>query len=225
MDFASVLNNSRLDNKTAQVAPKDTAAANADRFLTMLVAQLKNQDPLNPLDNAQVTTQMAQISTVEGINKLNATLQSLASAFGASQSLQAASMVGRQVLAEGSSLELFKDADGTMIGRGGYELAAKADGLTLTVKDAAGAIVHKAELGKQDAGMHVFEWDGKTDAGVDAKPGLYTFEIAAREGKTLVESTRLMLGRVNGVSPSADGSTLDLGFLGKSSLAGIKHIF
>ena len=75
---------------------KDEAADSADRFLKLLVTQLKNQDPLNPMDNAQVTTQMAQINTVEGINKLNTTLSTMAMGFNAGQTLQAAGMVGRR---------------------------------------------------------------------------------------------------------------------------------
>src|SRR5262245_54146433 len=115
------LNAITSEQPVQQVAKKDASAANADRFLTMLVAQLKNQDPLNPLDNAQVTTQMAQISTVEGVNRLNSTLEQLAGAFGAAQPLQATSMVGRQVLVQGGALAL--GAEGA---RGGYALAGAA---------------------------------------------------------------------------------------------------
>jgi flagellar basal-body rod modification protein FlgD len=205
---------------SGQVARKDGTAANADRFLTMLVAQMKNQDPLNPLDNAQVTSQMAQLSTVEGINKLDASLQALSIGFNSAQALQAASLVGRQVMTEGSTLALSQG-----IARGGYQLDAGAEGLTLTIKSASGTVVHTAELGSQDAGLHVFEWDGKTDSGADAAPGLYAFEIAARDGKSPVKSTSLMLGRVDGVTPAADGTKLDLGALGDAGFAGIKHIF
>ena len=212
--------NSVINATAGQVAPKDNAAANADRFLTMLVAQLKNQDPLNPLDNAQVTTQMAQISTVEGIHKLNETLQAMSLGFASTQTLQTASLVGRQVMTEGSTLQL---AGG--VARGGYQLEGTADGLTLTVKSASGVIVHRAELGAQEAGMHGFEWDGTTDSGVAAAPGMYSFEIAARSGKEPVKATALAVGRVDGVTPSASGTTLDLGALGTTSFAAIKHIF
>ena len=77
-----------------------------DRFLKLLVTQMKNQDPLNPLDNAQVTTQLAQISTVNGVERLNATIQAIADSFTAGQSLQAAGMIGREVLVPGSTLQL-----------------------------------------------------------------------------------------------------------------------
>jgi flagellar basal-body rod modification protein FlgD len=212
--------NSVVNATAGQVAQKDSSAANADRFLTMLVAQLKNQDPLNPLDNAQVTTQMAQISTVEGINKLNATLQAMSLGFTSSQTLQAASLVGRQVMTEGSTLQL---AGG--VAQGGYQLEGHADGLTLTVRSASGAVIHKAELGAQEAGIHGFHWDGMTDSGAAAAPGTYTFEVAARAGKEPVKATTMMIGRVDGVTPAADGTQLDLGALGTTSFGAVKHIF
>ena len=207
---------------TTQVAQPNASAMNADQFLTMLVAQLKNQDPLNPMDNAAVTTQMAQISTVQGIEKLNTTLQSLAAGFNANNAMQATSMVGHAVMTDGSSLVL---ANG--VGQGGYQLDSAVDGLTLTVKSASGAVVHTAPLGAQDAGLHVFQWDGQTDSGAAAAPGLYSFSINATLGGKSVAVSPLMMGSVIGVTPGAGGgaATLDMGALGSTSLANIKHIF
>lgn len=204
----------------AQTTRKDDAQATADRFLTMLVAQLKNQDPLNPLDNAQVTTQMAQISTVEGINKLNATVAALTASFGAAQSLQAATMVGRQVLVDGAALQLENGQ-----AHGGFTLDAAADAVTLTVKSASGAVVHKADLGALGAGVHTFDWDGTADTGAAAAAGAYTFEITARSGKETVAAKPLMRGLVDGVTPSAEGSQLSLGRQGTAKLADVKHIY
>jgi flagellar basal-body rod modification protein FlgD len=203
-----------------QVARPDQNAANEDRFLRMLVAQLKNQDPLNPLDNAQVTTQMAQISTVEGINKLNATLSAMAAAAGGQQALQATTMVGRSVLASGNTMVLGEGG-----AAGGYQLAGDADGLTLTVKAASGAVVHTAQLGAQQAGLHVFNWDGMADNGTPAAPGAYSFEITAKNGKETVGVETLTLGRVDGVTPNDKGARLSVNTLGEVDFAAIKHIF
>jgi flagellar basal-body rod modification protein FlgD len=198
---------------------KDEGAASADRFLTMLVAQLKNQDPLNPLDNAQVTSQMAQISTVEGINKLNETMSTLSLGMRSSESLDAAAMVGRRVLADGNALVL---ADG--VATGGYSLASGAENLTLTVKSASGVVVYQGELGAQAAGMHMFQWDGVADNGQAAVAGTYSFEITARSGKESVAAQTLTMGRVDGVSPSASGTKLTVGGLGEVPIASVKHI-
>ena len=105
-------------NGTKSAATANSAADTQDRFLKLLVTQMKNQDPLNPMDNAQVTTQMAQLSTVSGIDKLNATLQALSDSMSSNQSLQAASMIGHGVLVAGKGIEL---ANGG--GYGGVELA------------------------------------------------------------------------------------------------------
>src|SRR3954466_4446382 len=91
-------------NPSAAATDKSTAVAAQDRFMTLLVTQMKNQDPLNPLDNAQVTSQLAQLSTVTGVDKLNATLESMMSSFQSSQSLQAANMIGHGVLVPGTDV-------------------------------------------------------------------------------------------------------------------------
>ena len=132
----------------------NAATEAADRFLTLLVSQLKNQDPLNPMDNAQITTQLAQISTVSGINRLNDTVAALAASFGANQSLQAASLVGHDVLAPGDKLQL---AGGK--GQGGFSLAQDADQVLITINDASGRAVRKIDLGSQAAGTQAFAWD------------------------------------------------------------------
>src|SRR5512143_4217969 len=91
-------------------AATDSVDADTNKFMTLLVTQLKNQDPLNPLDNAQVTSQLAQISTVSGIEKLNTTLQSLLQSTSDSQTTQAAGLVGHVVLVPGSGLQLSSGA-------------------------------------------------------------------------------------------------------------------
>src|SRR5215204_242231 len=111
-----------LINSFNQAGKQTSATAGLqDRFLKLLVTQMKNQDPLNPLDNAQVTTQLAQISTVNGIEKLNATIEAMASSFTSGQSLQAATMIGKDVLVPGSTLQL---AGSSVFG---VELAQAAD--------------------------------------------------------------------------------------------------
>src|SRR6185503_7238865 len=107
-----------------------------------LVTQLKNQDPLRPMDNAQITTQLSQISTVSGIDKLNETMAGLATAMAANQTMASASMIGRKVLAPGATLTV---ADGKAVGA--IEFAAPADRVTLTVLGAAGNVVRRLEMG------------------------------------------------------------------------------
>jgi flagellar basal-body rod modification protein FlgD len=189
------------------------------KFLKLLVAQLKNQDPLNPVDNAQMTSQMAQISTVTGIDKLNTTLQSMASSFSASQSLQAAAMIGRNVLVPGSELQL---QDGAALG--GVSLALPADKLTVSILDASGRLLHKAELGPQAAGVVNFQWDGVTDNGSTAVAGSYSFKVEAVQGGNAVEALALALGRVTGVMQGAGGTMLKVNGMAPVAVSDVKQV-
>jgi flagellar basal-body rod modification protein FlgD len=202
--------------QTPSTAKKD---ATEDRFLALLVSQLKNQDPLNPLQNSEVTSQLAQINTVKGIEKLNETVTSLLGQMDSGQSLQAAALVGRRVLVPGSALQL---AGGEA--SAGFSLAAKADAVTVTVKDANGAVLHRADLGTQASGLHMFTWDGMTDAGQAAVPGLYSFEITATAGGKATGAEALSVGRVDGVVPGKDGISLNLGGLPSAAFAQVRQI-
>jgi flagellar basal-body rod modification protein FlgD len=205
---------------TQSKALNDSLGATEDRFLKLLVAQMRNQDPLNPLDNAQVTSQMAQLSTVSGINKLADLMQSLTSSFGQTQSLQAAGMIGRSVLTEGSSIVL---KGGTAMG--GFELASPADQVVVQVKDAAGNLIHSTNLGAQSAGVTVFQWDGVADNGSAVPDGNYRFEVRALQNGQPVQATRLSYGTVASVS-FAGGADVQLNLLnlGAVGLSQIKQI-
>jgi flagellar basal-body rod modification protein FlgD len=189
-----------------------------DRFLKLLVTQMKNQDPLNPLDNAQVTTQLAQISTVGGIDKLNATLAGLSSSMLAAQSVQASAIIGRDVYASGSFLGL-QDGKAT----GAFELKQDADRVFVTISDASGALIRTLDLGKATAGMSAFEWDGKTDAGTTARNGTYAFQVTAARGNSTISVEAMMAGRVDGVSLT-NGIRLNLQGGGDINMADVKRI-
>jgi flagellar basal-body rod modification protein FlgD len=190
-----------------------TATELNDRFLKLLVAQMNNQDPLNPLDNAEVTSQMAQINTVTGINGLNDTVNKLLDQFSRLESLQAAQLTGRSVLVDGNSLAL--PASGTATG--GVDLNLPADNVTVEIKDSAGQVVRELQLGKEDAGVTRFEWDGKTSDGSAAPAGNYTFSVTAKAGTTSVSATALAARRVDGVR-TVDG-TVQLVLAGGGAVA------
>lgn len=190
-----------------------------DRFLKLLVTQMKNQDPLNPLDNAQVTSQLAQINTVNGIEKLNSTLSNLSTSFLAGQSLQSAALIGRNVLTDGNRLA-WAGAPVT----GAAELAQPADRVTVTIADAAGNAVRTLELGAQKAGTAQFQWDGLNDAGTRVAEGAYTFRVAAQRGGQQIAATPLGIGRVASVSFGNDGLRVDVDGIGAIQMAQIKRI-
>jgi flagellar basal-body rod modification protein FlgD len=189
------------------------------RFLKLLVTQLRNQDPLNPMDNAQMTTQMAQISTVDGIERLNATMKMLIEGSNENQAMQAAALVGHSVLVPGTGLSLSQGA-----AVGGIELAEPADRVTVTVKDVSGLAVRTLDLGAKEAGSHGFAWDGRNDAGAQAADGAYTISVSAQRGADKVEAKGLELGIVSSVVRSSQGVSLNVGKLGVFTMADVRQI-
>ncbi len=193
-----------------------------DRFLKLLVTQMKNQDPLNPLDNAQVTSQMAQLSTVTGIEKLNTSLDAMSKSFMANQSLQAATMIGHNVLVPGDSgLNLSGG-----VAAGGVDVQGAVDTLVVSIKDSSGTVVRKLDLGAQTAAAAVpFAWDGKNDSGQTLADGKYTFDITAMQGTDKVTADKLALSQVSSVTLGTAGVSLNVAGIGAVDAAKVKQIF
>jgi flagellar basal-body rod modification protein FlgD len=182
--------------KGSTAVSKNANSETSDRFLKLLVTQMKNQDPLNPVDNAQVTSQMAQISTVTGIEKLNTSMSTLGNSFTQMQMMQGVSLVGHQVVTEGNSLNI---ADGK--GRGGYELTTAASSVEIDIKNAAGRVVDHLSLGAGKVGQNEFTWTPPA-SGTSEK---YTFSVTAASGKTALTATPLSKDFVDAVN-TKDGS-------------------
>jgi flagellar basal-body rod modification protein FlgD len=199
----AVGNSTSTTGSTGSSSSSTSAAATQDKFLNLLVAQLKNQDPLSPMDNAQVTSQLAQINTVQGIESLNTTLQTLMGSYSTSQSMQAASMVGRYVFTDGNKMNL---ADGAAVA--GFTLDSPADKVTITVTSPSGQVVHTATMANLDAGTNTFQWDGKTDGGAASAAGQYTFTVTATNQGQKVTSTPLAVSMVDSVINNASGPLL-----------------
>lgn len=203
---------------------KNTTTSNTDqaqdRFMTLLVTQMRNQDPLNPMDNAQVTSQLAQLSTVTGIDKLNNTLESLISNVQSGQSYQASSMIGHNVLVSGNEV--------STSGTGGYfgiDLPIGADKVSVAIKDSAGTTIRTVTLGKQDAGTLPLQWDGLADDGSVAKTGSYKFDVTATIAGTSATATSLSYAQVMSISNSTSGIKLNLNNLASVSTSDVKEIF
>ena len=194
-------------------------ASTEDRFLKMLVAQLKNQDPLNPLDNAQVTSQMAQLSTVTGIDKLNSSITAMMASIAALQPIQAAGLVGKDVAVAGTSFTVTKG-----VGAGAYSLEQAVDTMSIDIKDGAGNTVRTLDLGAQKPGIAKFDWDGKDANGKVVADGDYTFSITASAAGKAVTPTTLAVANVKGVIPASDGFALNLGSRGVVPFARVAQI-
>ena len=180
-------------------APKEDAS---ERFLKLLVTQMKNQDPLNPMDNAQVTSQMAQINTVAGIDKLNETVKSLSSQMLSTQMLQGAGLVGRSVLLEGSQLR-FSDSG---LATGGFDLARAADSVKVEVLSPSGRVLDTIDMGAASSGRSGFEWQAPAGVATDG----ISFRVTAKSGSAAVSATPLSADLVRAVSTSGDSLQLEL---------------
>ena len=204
MTIASVSSSNDVNvASTPTSSPAADATITADRFLKLLVAQMQNQDPLNPMDNAQVTSQMAQINTVTGIDKLNTTVAGLSSQFMQLQAVQGASLVGHDVIVPGNKLAI--DAT-TAIGQGGFQIATPADAVKVEILSPSGAVVQTLNLGAQGAGMHSFDWP----AGTATDSSALTFRVTASSGGVAMASTALMRDRVDAVSTDGGSFNLEL---------------
>ena len=199
---------------TAGSAGASAAKEAGDRFLKLLVTQLQNQDPMNPMDNAQMTSQMAQISTVSGIEKLNTTVEGLNGQFVQMQALQGASLVGRDVLLQGDKLSVM--ADGRV--QGGFELASAADRVKVEVLSPAGLVVDTLNLGAQGSGRQAFHWPA---GAAMADAANYRFRISANSGTQALSVTPLMRDRVAAVNTGGAALTLELQRSGRVPYTGI----
>jgi flagellar basal-body rod modification protein FlgD len=216
-DVSSV---SSLFGASAAATSKSATTETEDRFLALLVAQMKNQDPLNPLDNAEVTSQMAQLSTVQGIEDMNSTLEALAASMGVNQMAQAANLIGHGVLVPGDSISPAQNEDVM-----GFELSRPADQVTIDIHDVGGNVVRSLNLGPREDGVSALAWDGLTNTGAAAPAGKYSFTVNAVQGGEPVSSTALHLGLVNSVSQNSQGVQLNLAGSSNVSYADVRQIF
>lgn len=188
-------------------------------FLTLMITQFKNQNPMEPMENGDFLGQMAQFSTVSGITSLRETMSGLAESLISDQALQASGLVGRQVLVRESTAVLGESGLS-----GAAELPLPTGNLLVRVKDASGAVLREVNLGPQPAGTASFNWDGMTRDGEMAAPGRYRIEAEALiDGKMQAVNT-FALARVSSVNLGNGNLTLNLEGLGQHSFNDIKEI-
>ncbi len=199
---------------TASVLPVTANdQASTDRFLKLLVAQMQNQDPLSPMDNAQITSQMAQISTVDGIAQLNTSVQGLSGQFMQMQALQGASLVGHDVVVPGDLLSINEG-----LAQGGFEIASAADTVKVEILSASSQVLDTIDMGAQKSGVHSFGWPaGSADDGSGLR-----FRVTAKSGATKLATTALMRDVVDAVQAGGNTLTLELHRLGNVPYSSVR---
>ncbi len=214
---ATTSSSSTSSTTAAAAAGKTTSPTEAsDRFLKLLVTQMQNQDPLNPMDNAQVTSQMAQINTVTGIDKLNTTMTNMGASMAQMQMLQGAGLVGHSVLLEGNKLVV--GTNGKAVA--GYSLDAAASNVRIDVLDAGGTTVDTITQTGMGAGQQGFSW---TPPSGTSTTGL-TFKVTATSSGKAIKSTPLMSDMVEAITNSNGTLNLELRDSGTTAYSKVKSV-
>ena len=183
-----------VDNSRGDLGQKD--------FLTLMIAQFRNQDPFEPMDNGEFLGQLAQFGTVDGIDRLNSAFVGLSETLYTDQALQAANLVGHTVLAVNDRGYLPEDGEMS----GAVELSSSAANVQIDIMDSSGQLIRRMELGQQPAGLLEFQWNGQTDGQKRVSEGIYTISARVIRGSS-VESTQTLV--------EADIESVNLGRFGQ----------
>ena len=192
-------------------------------FLTLMLAQLQNQDPTSPVDSNEFLSQLASLSEVQGINQLNTSFASLSNSLVSNQALQASSLLGHQAMVASSTASL-ATAGGTV--SGAVSVPQTSSSVVLNITNSAGVLVNSINLGAQSAGLADFSWNGQTSSGSAAPAGTYSLsaQVNGVSGGTAV--TTLVSGTVDSVTmgSGATGLTLNIAGLGSVPFSSVQQI-
>ncbi|MFT7387456.1 MAG: flagellar basal-body rod modification protein FlgD [Candidatus Endobugula sp.] len=234
----SIADNSFLNSLGVQTRKEEeVAAAEASgdelgqtAFLELMITQMENQDPLSPQENSDFIAQLAQFSSVEGLERLNTNFDSFTSSFISNQALQASSLVGRSVSVPSSEAAL---SEGGFVG-GSIDLPASTTSMSMGIYNSQGTLVEQIPMGAQSAGDIIFRWDGnrmevngELSAWESENPitsGDYSFEVIATQNGEPEQLSTALTANVNSVTSGANGQLiLNLSGLGAVSINDVKQ--
>ncbi len=208
---------------TTTTAASNTGTTSMDQadFLTLMTAQLKNQDPFDPVDNSEMVAQMAQISSSSGISEMNTTLKAIADKLGTTSLGDAIGYVGKTVLTAGDTA--YPRTSGGLAGA--VSLGGDATQVSVTIQSSTGETLKTIDLGAQDAGAVAWDWDGTTDSGDAAGDAPFTIKVTATGTDGSVDATPLVWAPVTTVSLGTDGTpVLTLPGIGQVPLSAVWQV-
>lgn len=192
--------------------PKDELGQ--EQFLELMIAQFRNQDPMEPMSNGEFLSQLAQFGTVSGIGDLQNSFSALSESIYSDQALQAAGLVGHQVLARTDRGYL---ADGGTL-NGAVNLTAGASSVTVEISDPTGQLVRRLDLGARGSGLVQWQWDGLDNEGEPAAPGDYRVSTIVSRGNQVENAQTLVGATIESVTLGRNGQGLTLNIAGEGSL-------
>lgn len=197
---------SQINGNGAKPQTGSTAKELNDRFLTLLVTQLKNQDPLNPMENSEMTSQLAQINTVAGIEQLNESFTNIGAQIQAGQSLQLANLIGKDVLIPGNRTLLGSEGEATPIA---VSVPSSMVNPEVVISDRLGTVLQRIPVTGNSSGLTRVIWDGQTTEGDRAIPGQYRVSVTGTSTSgSFVQGDVFQQVPVVGVIPSDSGQAL-----------------
>ncbi len=205
--IGSFLGQSSASSDEIQIKDGSKDIINRDEFLTLFVAQLRHQDPLNPLDSSEFTAQLAQYSSLEQLLNVNENLESMKASQEQDFRLRALDFLGKEVIADGDMLFL----EPNQMSEGGFSITDSAN-CTAFIMDSNGIPIKSIPLGVLGAGQHHFQWDGRDAAGNNMDQGINSFEVTAMTGDGMIlPVTTQITGKVTGVNLETESPVLFLG--------------
>ena len=202
-----------------QSSDKKRTELGQDAFLKLMTAQMKNQDPFKPMESGEFLGQIAQFSTVSGIQQMNQSLSGLSTALTSNQTLQAANLVGHGVMVDDDSAYLF--AEGGLSGSAALEASGA---IAVDIVDSSGQVVRRLDLGTQSAGDVSFTWDGNDESGARMPEGRYTVKATALSGGESAALDTQVLGMVSSVTLGSSGLSLNLYGMDPVALSAVREI-
>jgi flagellar basal-body rod modification protein FlgD len=192
-------------------------------FLRLMTEQLKNQDPLEPLSNAEFVSQMAEMSTAQGVGDLETAIDNMATSFNSDQALRGADLIGRSALVETDRLPLAVDAEGNLVASG-VAATPGAGPVTIEITAANGALVRRLQVESQGAGDVAFAWDGTNEQGQAVAPGTYRMRATFGEGRYSQAVGTGTMSPIDSVTLDPQGMLLNLRGLGTAPLSAIRRL-
>ena len=198
----------------AQAAPPPRDELGQEAFLELMIAQFRNQDPMQPMTNGEFLGQLAQFGTVSGIQELQSAFSGLSESIYSDQALQAANLVGHKVLARSEFGALGEDSPL----EGAVDLEGSVGAFDIEITDPAGQLVHTISLGPQQAGLVEFSWDGRTLEGETAAPGVYHVAARVTRGNQFESLSTLIATEIESVTLGRNSRGLTLNTAGHGAL-------